>query len=106
MVTARKQKPSNGDEFQAKLDALKSDLEVLQRDLKGLAGGAGAAAAERLNNALNDALGTVQDLGDRVEDWSSDHLASLRKSVREQPLAACMLAMGVGAVLWSVLFRR
>jgi len=106
MATQGKKKPADGDELQERLAALRADLEALQDNLKGLAGDAGGAATAKMNAAINDAMSSVQDVAERVEDWGEDHLGSVRESVREQPLASCALAMGVGALLGAVLFRR
>jgi ElaB/YqjD/DUF883 family membrane-anchored ribosome-binding protein len=96
----------NGNDLQAKLDALKADLEALQTDVKGLAGEVSTAAAERMNGAINDAMESVQDMAERVEDWSNDNLETLRETVRNQPLAAVVLSMGAGALLGAILLRR
>ncbi len=97
---------ASGDDFQDKLSALKSDLSALQKDVRGIAGDAGEAATAKMNEALNGAMETVQDMADRIEDWGADHIVSLREQVREQPLAACALAMGAGALLGALLLRR
>ncbi len=94
------------DDFHGKLSALKSDLAALQKDVRGIAGDAGEAATAKMNEALNGAMETVQDMAERVEDWGADHIVSLREQVREQPLAACALAMGAGALLGALLLRR
>nr|TFG51383.1 MAG: DUF883 family protein [Hyphomicrobiales bacterium] len=106
MAAHNKKQYSDGEALRAKLAALRADLEALQNDLKGVAGDAGDAAAAKINSAIGDALGSVQDMADRVEDWSEDNIASMRESIREQPLASCALAMGAGALLWAILFRR
>jgi ElaB/YqjD/DUF883 family membrane-anchored ribosome-binding protein len=97
---------ANGDDLQGRLAALKGDLEVLQKDLRGLAGEASDVATQKMNEALNGAMETVQDMADRVEDWGADHIVTLREQIREQPLAACALAMGAGALLGAILLRR
>ena len=106
MAPRRKKSTTNGGQLQDRLAALRADLEALQSDVKGLAGDAGDAASAKMNQALNDAMESVQDLTDRFEDWGEDHLVSVRQSVREQPLAACALAMGIGTMLGAILFRR
>lgn len=106
MTTQGEKKPADGDELQERLAALREDLEALQDNLKALAGDAGDAATAKMNAAINDAMSSVQDMAERVEDWGEDHLGSVRESVREQPLASCALAMGVGALLGAILFRR
>lgn len=90
----------------SRLDALRADLEALQHDMKGLAGDVGDAAADRMNVTLNDAMKSVQDMSNRLEGWSNDNLDTVRQSVRNQPLATMAMAMGVGALLGAILFRR
>jgi len=106
MAPRRKKSKSHGDDLHDRLAALRADLEALQADMKGLAGDAGEAATAKMNSALNDAMESVQDLADRVEEWGEDHLTSIKESVREQPLASCALAMGIGALLGAILLRR
>ena len=48
MATRGKKKPADGDELQARLAALRADLEALQGSLKGLAGDAGDAAPTKM----------------------------------------------------------
>ena len=96
----------NNHDLQGKLDALRADLEALQTDMRGLAGDVSGVATERVNAALTDAMESVQDMADRVEDWSTDNLETLREQVRDQPLASLMLSMGVGALLGAILLRR
>jgi ElaB/YqjD/DUF883 family membrane-anchored ribosome-binding protein len=105
---AMRKRNGNGSEhdFQARLQALREDLEALQGDMKGLAGDVGDVAAERMNSALSDAMTSVQELTDRVEDWSNDNLESVRESVRAQPLAAIALSMGAGALLGAIFLKR
>jgi ElaB/YqjD/DUF883 family membrane-anchored ribosome-binding protein len=108
MAPRRKRRSANGNgnDLQAKLDALKADLEALQTDIKGLAGEVSSAAQERMNGALNDAMESVQDMAERVEDWSEDNLETLRETVRNQPLASVVLSVGAGALLGAILLRR
>lgn len=106
MAPRRKKAKSPGENLQDRLAALREDLEALQTDMKGLAGDASDAATAKMNTALNDAMESVQDMTDRVEEWGEDHLGSFKESVREQPLAACALAMGIGAFLGAIFLRR
>lgn len=97
---------SEASDMQAKLDALKGDLESLQQHMRGLASDVGGVAAERMNTVLADAMESVQEMRERVSDWSDDNLESFRETVRNQPLAACVLSMGAGALLGAILLRR
>ena len=89
-----------------RLEALRADLEALQGDMKGLAGGVGDMASERVSEMLK----TTEDMADQitaqVEDWASDHVATLRDQVREQPVLAVAIALGAGALLGAILLRR
>jgi ElaB/YqjD/DUF883 family membrane-anchored ribosome-binding protein len=55
-------------------------------------------------------LRNTEDMADQitsqVEDWTNDNAEQLRETVREQPLAACAVAMGIGALLGVILLRR
>jgi ElaB/YqjD/DUF883 family membrane-anchored ribosome-binding protein len=101
-MAARKKSSS----LEQRLDALRDDLEALQTDMKGLAGGVGDAATARLNEMLRNTEDMADQLTSHVEDWTNDNAESLREQVREQPLFACAVAMGIGALLGVILLRR
>jgi ElaB/YqjD/DUF883 family membrane-anchored ribosome-binding protein len=105
-MAPRRKANSAEKDFQRKLAALKSDLETLKKDIGTLSGDAGDAATAKMNEAINDAMTSLHDMADRVEDWGEDHLDTLREQVRDQPLASCALAMGIGAFLGLVFLRR
>jgi ElaB/YqjD/DUF883 family membrane-anchored ribosome-binding protein len=100
-----------------RLRALRADLDSLQEHARGLVGEAGNAAndgaqvaieaarkvAERAYTIAEEAVESVT--GD-VEEWASDNLDVAREMVREQPLAALAVAMGIGAVLGAFFLRR
>jgi ElaB/YqjD/DUF883 family membrane-anchored ribosome-binding protein len=92
--------------LEARLDALREDLEALQTDMRGLAGGVGDAATARLNEMLRNTEDMADQITAQVEDWTNDNAESLREQVREQPLFACAVAMGIGALLGAILLRR
>ena len=105
-MATKKRSNANGHDLQKRLDDLKADLEALQGHVRGLAGEVGGAAAERMNTVLADAMESVHEMTDKVEDWGTDNIDSLRDSVRNQPLAAVVLSMGAGALLGAILLRR
>jgi ElaB/YqjD/DUF883 family membrane-anchored ribosome-binding protein len=82
----------------AQVDALRSDLNALRKDARELANGVGAAAGSAVN-AAEDAYGDI-------EKWTRDNIGSLRESVHDQPLIACLLSLGIGAVLGALFLRR
>jgi len=112
----RKKRVRSGD-IENRLEALRSDLDALQTDVKGLVGDAGVAADERISTAIhsaedvaNRAMRLAQDATnqaiDGVEHWTSDNLDTVRSSIRKQPLYAVGISMGLGAVVGAVLSRR
>ena len=88
-------KNSNGD---IRLDALKSELTALQRDMRLLVEKIAASTGEQLGDATN---GTVKN----AEAWVDDGAATVRAMIRSQPLAAIALSMSAGAAL-SLFLRR
>ena len=100
-----------------RLDALRSDLDSLQENARSFVGevgnvandGAGAAIeaarnlAERAYRLADEARASVTD---DIEEWASDNLDTARETVREQPLAAIAVALGVGAFFGAVLARH
>jgi ElaB/YqjD/DUF883 family membrane-anchored ribosome-binding protein len=101
----------------ADLDDLVSDLEALRADVRSLAQGVGSEAGERISEALKSAedrlaslVSAAEDVAadavDQAEAWANENVDSLRESVREQPIAACLIALGAGALLGAILFRR
>jgi phage tail tape-measure protein len=82
----------------ATFDALQSDLNALRKDARQLASGVSAAASGGVEAAQNAYGG--------VERWTSGNIGSMRNTVRGQPLAACLVSLGVGAVLGALFVRR
>jgi len=100
---ARRGKRLSGEgQIETRLSALRQDLEALQEDMRGLGEGVGAAAQERLSEALR----ATESLASQMQDWSNENLDTVRDSIREQPVAACLVSMGVGALLGAILLRR
>ena len=100
---ARRGKRMNGEsQIEARLSALRQDLEALQEDMRGLGEGVGEAAQERLNEALR----ATDALAVQAQNWGNENLDTVRESIREQPLAACMVSMGIGALIGALLLRR
>jgi ElaB/YqjD/DUF883 family membrane-anchored ribosome-binding protein len=105
-MARRKRSNGNGHDLQARLDALRDDLGTLQKDLRGLLSDAGGAANDQLHQAVKGALTQVEDVADRIEEWGTDNLDSVRTAVRSQPLAAIALSMSAGALIGALFLRR
>ena len=88
----------NGTDSAAHLNALKKDLDALQRDMRLLVEKVASTTSEQVVNAAN---GAVKD----VEEWAGDGTETVRDMIRSQPLAAIALSMSAGAAL-SLLLRR
>ena len=100
----------------ARLNALRDDLDAMQEHAKGFAGEVGNAAnsgalaaieaarsmAERAYHLADEA---TQSVTDDVEEWATDNLEAARETVREKPLAAVAVAMGVGALFGAMFLR-
>ena len=119
---AAKKKTANGIDM--RLTALRDDFETLQRDIKGLAGDVGVMASERAQLAMRSA----EDVADRAmrlaeeaareakvmagefrddaEEWAEENTENLRTQVRAQPIAALLIAGGIGAFLGAIFLRR
>ena len=100
---ARRGKRMSGEgQIEARLSALRQDLEALQEDMRGLGEGMGEAAQERLTEALR----ATEALAAQAQDWGNENLETVRDSIREQPVAACLVSMGIGALLGAIILRR
>jgi ElaB/YqjD/DUF883 family membrane-anchored ribosome-binding protein len=61
---------------------------------------------KRLNRALQEAEDVVDRLSGEVEEWASENADTARATIRNQPLAACVLSMSAGALIGALLLRR
>ena len=107
-ATARKRKNGrNGTQtqVQARLNSVRADLDALQHDVRGLVSDVGGIASERAQGAMNEALETAYETVDRVGEWGNENLDGVRRVVRTQPLAACMISMSAGALIGALLLR-
>jgi ElaB/YqjD/DUF883 family membrane-anchored ribosome-binding protein len=102
MATRRKKEMT----LEERLEALRADLEALQGDMKGLAGGVGDIASERVSEMLKQTEVMADEITAQVEDWATDNVATLRETVRDQPIMAIGLATLAGALLGAILLRR
>ena len=114
MARLRKTAATKG--FDAKLDALRSDIDALKNDTASLAADGQEIAHDRARSAMRTAENvaerayrlaeeTATDLADDAETWTNDNLKSARERVQRQPISAMFLSLGVGALLGALLRR-
>ena len=100
-----------------RLSALRSDLDSLPDHAKGFAGEVGNVANDGAQAAIEAARKIAErayrladevasSMTDDVEEWATNNLDAARETVREKPLAAMALALGVGALLGAIMLRR
>jgi len=113
----------NGN-LDARLGALRSDFEALQKDLRGLYGDVSEIASERAAEAMRSAEEVADramalaeeaareakikagEFRDEAEEWAEESADELRDHVRAQPITSVLIAMGAGAFLGAVFLRR
>jgi ElaB/YqjD/DUF883 family membrane-anchored ribosome-binding protein len=115
-IMAVRRKQPGAKKLDARIDALRTDLDCLQSDIKALPADAQSAASEKLEGAMRlaesvaeRALRLAEDTASQTYDdvghWANDNLDSARDRVREQPLSALLVSLGIGAILGAVLLR-
>ena len=104
-ATRRRKNGHSSNDVQARLSALRANLDVLQQDMRALMSDVGEAANEQMHVAVNGAMESASEAVERVEEWSNENLEPVREAVRTQPLAACMLSMSAGAIIGALLLR-
>jgi hypothetical protein len=85
-------------------EALRDDLESLERDVDTLSITDGVAL--RLRLALRDAAASAHDIAVQLHDRQDAFLRSFRSEVRQQPAAACAISILVGVIFAAAVFRR
>jgi ElaB/YqjD/DUF883 family membrane-anchored ribosome-binding protein len=70
------------------------EVGELARLVRGGAQGAVASAVDRAENVRDNTAERAKELEERAVEW-----------MRERPLEAALVSMGVGALLWSMLKR-
>lgn len=113
-VRIKQNGPENMD---ARLGALRSELETLETDMKVLAGDVEGMADKRIHLAIHKAEEVAPrayrlaeesavHVADGVEKWANGNLDSARKSIRAQPFSALALSAGAGALIGAIFMRR
>ena len=94
----RQRKSRNGHQVPGRMDAVRADLDALQKDMRGLVSDVGVVASREVRGAMGGAV-------ERFETLSSESLAGVRDVVRSQPLKACAISLGAGALIGALLMR-
>lgn len=113
---AARRKQTGTKKLDTRIDALRSDFDSLQTDIKALPADAQSAANEKITNvmrlaesmaerALRLAEDTASTAYDDVEHWANDNLDTARDRVREQPLSALLVSLGIGAIIGALVLR-
>jgi ElaB/YqjD/DUF883 family membrane-anchored ribosome-binding protein len=82
----------------AQLDELQSQLSSLRKDARQLTDSVSKTAGA----ALSTAEATYKDVG----KWTSDNVDNVYEWGHDQPLTACLVSLGIGAVLGALFLRR
>jgi ElaB/YqjD/DUF883 family membrane-anchored ribosome-binding protein len=115
MIALRRKKgaPKNLD---TRLETLRSEIDALQNNIKDLASDAGDVAGDRAKMAVRAAEAIAErayrlaqdSVGQKVDDveaWANDNLDNARDQIREQPISAFLISLGIGAILGAILLR-
>jgi ElaB/YqjD/DUF883 family membrane-anchored ribosome-binding protein len=105
MFSRRKKNGHNRRDISARLNSMRSDLDALQENMRGLLNDVGGAAGDQVQGAMRNAAQSAHGAVDRVEEWGNESLEDMRKTVRGRPLASCALSIGAGALLGAILLR-
>ena len=98
-MRARKQNQKRGARSRPNgISAVRADLDALQKDVLGLVSDVRGAAGREVRGAVDGAAGWVESFG-------QENLAGVREAVRNQPLKACALSIGAGAIIGALLLR-
>jgi hypothetical protein len=98
-MRARKQNRKRGNPVRtSRMTAVRDDLDALHKDVRGLVSDVRGAAGREVRGAVDGAAGWV-------ETWGQENLEGVRETVRSQPLTACALSIGAGAIIGALLLR-
>ena len=94
----RRNTKSQVKRISAQLEELQSELSNLRKDARHLTDG--------LSRTAGVAMDTAESAYQGAGKWTSDNLDNVCEWGRDQPLTACLIALGIGAVLGALFFRR
>ena len=82
----------------AQMEELQSQLSILRKDARHLTDG--------ISKTAGVAMDTAEAAYQGVGKWTSDSVDSVSEWGHDQPLTACLVALGIGAVLGALFLRR
>lgn len=85
-------------ELAQQFDALQSDLTALRKDARDVANG--------FSKVAGTAVGAAQNAYGDARKQMSDDMHAAMESISGQPLTACLVSLGIGAVLGALFLRR
>jgi ElaB/YqjD/DUF883 family membrane-anchored ribosome-binding protein len=94
----RRNTKSQVNRIAAQLDELQSELSNLRKDARHLTDG--------LSRTAGVAMDTAEAAYQGVGKWTAENVDNVSEWGHEQPLTACLVALGIGAVLGALFFRR
>ena len=98
MRSSRQRKSRNGHQVPGRISAVRHDLDALRKDMRGLMSEVGDVATREVRGAMGGAV-------ERLETFGNESLAGVRDAVRSQPLKACAISIGAGAIIGALLLR-
>src|SRR5258706_15647562 len=106
VVMARKRRRRNGNGVEVSLELLQEDLSALQANMSKVMAGLSSAASHGVTDAFRAASSTAEDVIEQVEAVGQGGVDTVRNTVRSQPLVACAISVGAGALIGAFLARH
>lgn len=96
-------KRRNGRATHSSLQSIQEDIAALQANMSKVIAGLGGAASEGVTQAMHTASSTAEDVVEQVEEFGAESVDTVRSTIRAQPLVACAISVGAGALLGALL---
>ncbi|HEX3666678.1 MAG TPA: hypothetical protein VHU23_15740 [Rhizomicrobium sp.] len=88
----------DANKIAAQLEELQSQLTNLRKDARHLTDG--------ISKTAGVAMDTAEAAYQGVGKWTSDNVDNVTEWGRDQPMTACLVSLGIGAVLGALFLRR
>jgi ElaB/YqjD/DUF883 family membrane-anchored ribosome-binding protein len=99
MAVRKQRRRRNGaNQANGRMRAVRADINALQHDMRDLVSDIGGTARREVKGAVEGAV-------EKIETLAQDNIDNLRDAVRSQPIRACALSIGAGALLGALLMR-